>query len=128
MEANYFTTLWWFLPYIDINQPWVYMFPIMNTPPISLPIPSLWLSQCTGFESPVSCIELGLVLYFTYGNYTCFNGILSNCPTLVFSHRVQKSVLYICVSFAVFHLSKFYIYELIYCIGVSPFDLLHSVQ
>ena len=27
MEANYFTILWWFLPYIHMNQPWVYMCP-----------------------------------------------------------------------------------------------------
>ena len=26
------------------------------------------LSQCTSFECPASCIELGLVIYFTYGN------------------------------------------------------------
>ena len=26
MEANYFTILWWFLPYIHMNQPWVYMW------------------------------------------------------------------------------------------------------
>ena len=25
-------------------------------------------SQCTGFECPISCTELGLVIYFTYGN------------------------------------------------------------
>jgi len=25
LEANYFTILWWFLPYIDMNQPWVYI-------------------------------------------------------------------------------------------------------
>ena len=31
-------------------------------------------------------------------NNTCFNAILSYHPTLTFSHRVQKSVLYICVS------------------------------
>ena len=31
---------------------------------------------------------------------TCFSGILSNHPTLNFSHWVQKSVLYFCVSFA----------------------------
>ena len=42
MEANYFTMLWWFLPYIDMNQPWVYMCPpILTPPPTSLPIPSL---------------------------------------------------------------------------------------
>ena len=35
--------------------------------------------------------------------YTCFNAILPNHPTLSLSHRVQKSVLYICVSFAVSH-------------------------
>ena len=29
------------------------------------------------------------------------NAILPNHPTLVLSHRVQKTVLYICVSFAV---------------------------
>ena len=36
-------------------------------PPPSPSHPS-GLSQCTGFECPVSCIELGLVIYFTYGN------------------------------------------------------------
>ena len=43
----------------------------------------------------------------------CFNAILSNHPTLALSHRVQKTVLYICVSFAVSHrrssLPSFYI-------------------
>ena len=27
MEASYFTVLWWVLPHIDMNQPWVYMCP-----------------------------------------------------------------------------------------------------
>ena len=36
------------------------------TPP-SPPYPS-GLSQRTGFGCPASCIELGLVVYFTYGN------------------------------------------------------------
>ena len=50
--------------------------------------------------------------------YTCFYAIFSNHPTLTLSHRVQKSVLYTCVSFAVshirwsYHLSKFHIYAL----------------
>ena len=38
--------------------------------------------------------------------YTCFNAILSNHPTLAFSHIVQKSVLYICVSLAVSHIGS----------------------
>ena len=33
--------------------------------------------------------------------YTCFSAILPNHPTLSLSYRVQNSVLYICVSFAV---------------------------
>ena len=33
--------------------------------------------------------------------YTCYNAILPNHPTLSLSHRVQKTVLYISVSFAV---------------------------
>ena len=35
--------------------------------------------------------------------YTCFNAILPNHPTLSLTHRVQKTVLYIFVSFAVSH-------------------------
>ena len=47
----------------------VYMAPpILNPfPPPSPPHPS-GLFQGTGFECPASCIQLALVLYFTYGN------------------------------------------------------------
>ena len=41
-ELNFFTVLWWFLLYIDMNQPWVYMCPpSWAPPPTSHPIPSL---------------------------------------------------------------------------------------
>ena len=49
------------------------------------------------------------------------------------SHRVPKTVLYICVSFAVSHTGlslpsfKFRIYALVYCIGVFLSGLLHCV-
>ena len=36
--------------------------------------------------------------------YTCFDAVLLKHPTLAFSHRVQKSVLYIYVSFSVLHI------------------------
>ena len=36
--------------------------------------------------------------------YTCFDAVLLKHPTLAFSHRVQKSVVYICVSFSVLHI------------------------
>ena len=38
--------------------------------------------------------------------YTHFIAILSNHPTLSFSQRVQKSILFICVSFAVSHIGS----------------------
>ena len=46
----------------------VHVSPCPELPPPPSPSHSSGLSQCTGFECPVSCIELGLVIYFTYGN------------------------------------------------------------
>ena len=104
--------------------------------PVLPPSPShpSGLSQCTGFECPVSCIELGLVIYFTYGNIhvsTLFSQIIPHSPYPTES----KSLFFISVSFLLshilghhYHISKFHIYALIYCIGVFFFSgLLHSV-
>ena len=130
MEANYFIKLWWvfFLPYIDMNQPRAYMCPLSQTP---LPPPSLFhpsvLSQCTRFECPVSCIKFELVIYFTYGKIHVSMLFSQIIPPLPSPNRVQKSILYICVSFTVshigyhYHLSKLHIYALLYCIGVFFF-------
>ena len=81
----------------------VHVFPILNPPPTCLPVPSLWVIPV--HQPQASCIlhrtwtgDLFLIWY-----YTCFNAILPNHPTLSLSHRVQKTVLYICVSFAVLH-------------------------
>ena len=78
----------------------VHVFPILNPTPSSLPIPSLWVIQV--HQPQASCIlpptwtgDSFLIWY-----YTCFNAILPNHPPPL-SHRVQKTVLYICVSFAV---------------------------
>ena len=86
------------LPYIIMNPPWVYMCSPSWTPsPTSLPIPSLWVI-------PVHQPQASCVLHRTWTGdsfltwyYTCFNAILPNhTPSL--SHRVRKTVLYICVS------------------------------
>ena len=90
------------LPYINMNLPRVYTCSPSWTPPsTSLPIPSLWVISV--HQPQASCIlhrtytgDLFLIWY-----YACFNAILPNHPTLSLSHRVQKTVLYICVSFAV---------------------------
>ena len=87
-----------------MNQPWVYICsPSWTPPPTSLPIPSIWVI-------PVHQPQASYIMHRTWTGdsfhiwyYTCFNAILPNHPTLALSHRVQKTVLYICVSFAVSH-------------------------
>ena len=99
-----------------MNPPRVYTCSQSWTPPPnSLPIPSLWVIPV--HQPQASCIlhRIWTGDSFHIWYYTCFNAILSNHPTLSLSlsHRVQKSVLYICVSFAVLHtrlsLPSFYI-------------------
>ena len=69
METNYFTIFLWFLPYIDLNQSWVYIsFSFWTHLPLPSVSPPSEFSQCTGFECPVSWIKVGLVIFFTYGN------------------------------------------------------------
>ena len=79
----------------------IYVFPILNPPPSSLPVPSLWVV-------PVHHPQASSIVHRTWtGNsfhtwyFTCFNAILPNLPTLSLSHRVHKTDLYISVSFAV---------------------------
>ena len=78
-----------------MNPPQVYMCSS------SLPIPSLWVI-------PVHQPQASSIVHRTWTGdsfhvcyYTCFNAILPNHPTLSLSHGVQKTVLYISVSFAV---------------------------
>ena len=97
MEANYFTVLFWVLPYINMNQLWVCLcLTMLNTLPTSLPTTSLVLSQSTSFECPASCIKLALVICFIYG-HICVSMLSSHIiPPLPSPPTIQNSVLYIC--------------------------------
>ena len=111
----------------------VHVFPILN--PLLPPSPShpSGSSQCTSPEHPVSCIEPGLAIYLTYVNIhvsMLFSQIIPPSP----SPTESKSLFFTSVSLLLsriqghcYHLFKFHIYALIYCIGVFLSDLFHSV-
>ena len=99
------------------------MFPILNPPPSSLPIPSLWVV-------PVHQPQASSIVHRTWtGNsfhtwyFTCFNAILPNLPTLSLAHRVHKTVLYISVSFAVSYTGPLFDW-VIYFSGIELQELL----
>ena len=105
LGANYFTILYWFCHTSTCIWHGCTCVPHPEPPPTSLPIPSLWVIPV--HQPLASCImhwnRTSDSFHIWY--YTCFNAKSSypNHPTLALSHRVQKSVLYICVSFAVSH-------------------------
>ena len=76
------------------------MFPILNPPPSSLPIPSLWVISVHQPQASSIVHRTWTGNSFLTWYFTCLNVILSNLPTLSLSHRVHKTVLYISVSFA----------------------------
>ena len=96
-----FTILYWFCKYRNESATGIQVFPILNPPTSSLLIPSLLVV-------PVHQPQASSIVHWTWTGdsfhiwyYTCFNAILPNHPTLSLSYRVQKTVLYISVSFAV---------------------------
>ena len=99
----YFTILYWFCHTSTCIRHGCTCVP---QPEPLLPPPSPYhtsgSSQCTSPKLPVSCIEPGLAIHFLQD---IINVLMPFCqiipPSL--SHRVQKTVLYICVSFAVLH-------------------------
>ena len=118
--------------YIDMNLPRVYMSSQTWTPlPPPTPHHPSGSSPCTSPKHPASCIEHRLAIRFLHDSIHVsmpFSQIIPPSPS------ESKSLLYTSVSLLLsciqglhYHLSKFHIYVLVYCIGVFLSGLLHSV-
>ena len=75
----------------------LHVFPFLIPLHTSLPIPSLWVLPVHQAWALVSCLQPGLVICFTLDNIHVSMLFSWNIPPSP-SPRVQKSVLYICVS------------------------------
>jgi len=127
----YFTILYWFCH----TSTWIHhgctCVPYPEPPPTSLPIPSLWVIPV--HQPQASCILHGTWTgdSFLIWYYTCFNAILPNHPRPATESKrlfyTSVSLLLSCIQGCCYHLSKFHIYALVYCIGVFLSGLLHSV-
>ena len=73
----------------DVPHPEFLSFP--------LPHPILWLSQSTSFGCPASCIELALVIYFTYGNIHVTMLFSQIIPPLPLPHSPKVCSLHLCL-------------------------------
>ena len=122
------------LPNIKMNPPQVYpCSPSWTLLPPPSPYRPSGSSQCTSPKHPVSCIEPGLAIQFIHDIIHVsmpFSQISLPSPSPIESIRL----IYTSVSLLLFrtqgycyHLSKFHIYALVYCIGVFLSGLLHSV-
>ena len=106
--------------------------PPSHFPPHAIPLghPS---APAPSILYPVSCIEPRLAIHFLHDSIHVsmpFSQIIPPSP----SPRESKRLFYTSVSLLLsriqgyhYHLSKFHIYVLVYCIGVSLSGLLHSV-
>ena len=83
MEAIYFTILWWLLPYIHMNQPWVYMWSPSWTPlPPSRPSHPSGSSQCTSILSHASNLGWQSVAHMIIYMFQCCS-LKSSHPCLL---------------------------------------------
>ena len=101
-----FTILYWFCHISTWIHHWYTCVPHPELSSLLPPVPSLWVvpPHQPQASSIVHWTQTGDSFHIWY--YTCFNAILPNHPTLSLSHRLQKTVLYICASYAVLFMQR----------------------
>ena len=130
MEANCFTILYWFCHTLTCMNT---CSPSWTRLPPPFPSHPSGSSQCTSPEHPVSYIKPRLPINFTYDNIHVlmpFSQIIPPSPSPTESKRLfytSVSLLLSHIQGYHYHLSKFHIYALVYCMGVFLCGLLHSV-
>jgi len=124
------------LPNLKMNPPQVYPWsPSWTLLPPPSPYPPSGSSQCTSPKHPVSWLEPGLAIHFIH-DIIHVSMPFSQISPPFHSPSPTESIrlIYTSVSLLLsrtqgycYHLSKFHIYVLVYCIGVFLSGLLHSV-
>ena len=131
ITLQYFSGFCQTLTWISHGCPWV-PHPESPLPPPSPSHPS-GPSQCTSPEHPVSCMEPGLMIWFTYDNIHVSTRLSQSIPR---SPSPAESKRLFCASVSLlqsriqgyhYHLSTFHIYALVEWIGVFLSDLFPSV-
>ena len=112
-----------------MNPPQVYLWsPSWTLLPPPSPYHPSGSSQCTSPKHPVSCIKPGLASHFIHDILhvsMLFSQIFPPSPSPSESIRLFYTLLSLLLSHTqgyCYHLSKFHIYALVYCIGVFVID------